>query len=255
MDTLPQGLASLPNELVLLIFEFILKITDKRQFLKTCKKYNLMTKQSFHHYEKNYEIENFDKIEKYCVEKFTLELCYDKYFEMVPERYIIASNNILIKSLILFDCLSLLELARKNGCNLYNVYGLAAFHGNLEILKWAKDKGFEFNSRYVVHVIQNGHLEVLKWMHDNYYINQLLRENMCNYAASSGQLDILKWTHENGYKWDASTCSNAALSGNVECLKYLRLNKCEWNKYVHQNANNYGHKELLEWAMENGCPI
>ena len=40
MNTLPQGLASLPNELILLIFDNILLITDKRQFLKTCTMYN-----------------------------------------------------------------------------------------------------------------------------------------------------------------------------------------------------------------------
>ncbi len=44
MITLPQGLASLPNELIITIFNFIRKITDKRQFLKTCKLHNNLLK-------------------------------------------------------------------------------------------------------------------------------------------------------------------------------------------------------------------
>ncbi len=245
----------LPNELILIIFEFILKITDKRQFLKTCKKYNITTKESFNNYEKNYKITHFGKIKKYCMEKFTLELCQDKYFDMIPERYIVAKNSVLIQALISYDCLSLLELAKENGCNLRNVNGHATFYGNLEILKWAKGKGFDFTSSYVIHAVQNGHLEAFKWMRDNYKIEEYIRDRLCDFSAYYGQLDILKWAHENGYTWNAKTCSSAAVNGHLECLKYLRENNCEWDNNVYLNANKYEHKGLLEWAMENGCPV
>ncbi len=245
----------LPNELILIIFELISKITDKRQFLKTCKKYNIITKKSFYNYENNYKIEKFDKIEKYSVEKFTLELCHDKYFEMIPESYIVANNGILIETLVFFDYLPLLILAKENGCNLDNVCSFAAFNGKLEILKWMKEKSCVFGPRDIMHVIQNGHLEVLKWICSNYNIGEFVKERLCDYAAFYGQLDILKWTHENDYTWDRLTCSNAAKNGHLECLKYLRLNGCEWNNYVYLNANEYKHMELLKWAMENGCPV
>ncbi len=254
MDTLPQGLASLPNELILLIFDNIKLITDKRQFLKTCKKYNKLTKKSFYNYEENYEIEKIDKIDKYCVEKFTLELCHDKYFAMIPERYIIPNNSVLIGALVFFDCLPLLIIAKEKGCDLDRVCEIACFNGKLEILKWTKEKGFAFSSLYAIYAIQNGHLEVLKWISANYNIIHI-KEYLCDYAASHGQLDILKWAHENGYPWNAGTCSNATYNGNLECLKYARLNGCEWDKNVYLNAKKYKHLELLKWAIENGCPI
>ncbi len=255
MDTLPQGLASLPNELILIIFEFIIKITDNRQFLKTCRKYNIITKELFHNYEKYYTIPYFDKIYDYCVEKFTLELCHDKYFEMIPERYIIPSNSILEQALVSFNCLPLLKLAKENGCNLYNVNGLAASNGNLEILKWAKGKGFEFYSRHIVYAIKNGHLEVLKWMANNYDVKEFIGNRLCDYSAFYGQLDMLIWGHENGYLWDEGTCSNAASNGHLSCLKYLRENNCEWDNKVYLHATKYKHTELLNWAIENGCPV
>ena len=49
---------SIPNELIILIFDLILLITDKRQFLKTCLHYNKLLKQTFLQYEQNYKIKN-----------------------------------------------------------------------------------------------------------------------------------------------------------------------------------------------------
>ena len=45
---------SLPNELILIIFNNISKITDKRQFAKVTNKYNIITKESFKLTENNF---------------------------------------------------------------------------------------------------------------------------------------------------------------------------------------------------------
>src|SRR4051812_21603237 len=120
MDTLPQWFASLPNELIIVVFDNILKITDKRQFLKTCITYNNLTKQSFANFENDNGIMYYDKliynsknnrhyynaeylkfkknyINKYCMEKFTIELCCDGYDELLPEIYFNKNNSIIIK--------------------------------------------------------------------------------------------------------------------------------------------------------------
>ncbi len=254
LTSLPQGLTSLPNELVLLIFEFILKKTDKRQFLKTCKKYNSLTKQSFYDYENNYKTKEFYKRDKYSVEKFTLELCYDNYCEMIPERYLIPSNNVLIRELVSFNCLPLLKLAHEKGCCIKYVANYAVDNGNLEILKWARKNGFNFRSMHIIEATQNGHFEMLKWMCDNYNIEGFIENEVCYYASYHGYLNILKWAHEEGYKWNAHACSIAARNGHLECLKYLREKNCKWNHDVYLNAKQNEHWELLEWAIENGCP-
>ncbi len=128
---------TLPNELILLIFDNILLITDKRKFLRTCIKYNDITKVSMCNFESNYKVKGFCKIDKYCVEKFTLEMCYESYFNMIPTSYINPKNEILIYASIFFDSIETLERAKNNNCNLENVHCYAVDLGNLDVLKWA----------------------------------------------------------------------------------------------------------------------
>ncbi len=150
MDKLPQGLVSvpqglsiLPDELILIIFENILLITDKRQFLKTCLKYNKITKQSFLHFENNFYSKPFYQIKDYSVEKFTLELCSDKYYDMIPNNYITPSNSVIVCVLAMNNCVPLLEIAKNNGCSFqfFNTY--ARFGEHPEVLKWGKENGYD----------------------------------------------------------------------------------------------------------------
>ncbi len=126
----------LPPELVLLIFNSIELITDKRQFLKTCKNYNMITKESMKNYEDNYTVKGFNMSRIHSVYKFTLELCHDKYFDKIPTSYINPKNPVLIEALVTFNCQSLFNVAKENNCNLINVCYFAAKNGNLDILKW-----------------------------------------------------------------------------------------------------------------------
>ncbi len=163
---LPQELASLPNELIIIIFNFIEKITDKRQFLKTCKLYNNLTKELIKNAENKF-IENYRRHGNgvvniyynlyilyhqrniYCMEKFTLELCYDSYFDMIPKLYFNKNNRQLVTLLVRYGKLDLLKFAIKNGCLLHrNTWEIADFYGHLDILKWAKENEYG-NSIYL----------------------------------------------------------------------------------------------------------
>jgi hypothetical protein len=99
----------------------------------------------------------------------------------------------------------------------------SAIHGNLKVLKWARENGCEWNS----------------WT--------------CAYAARNGHLHVLKWARENGCPWDSHTCARAALNGHLEILKWARENGCEWNSWTCENAALNGHLHVLKWAIENGC--
>ncbi len=137
MDT--QCLASLPDEIILVIFNFIKKITDKRQFLKTCSKYNNLTKELFEISENNSKLNLYGKtISEYSMEKFTLELCCDGYFNMIPKKYFNERNGVIIGLLVIYGKLELLKFAINNGCRFdYDTCILAAENGHLDVIKWA----------------------------------------------------------------------------------------------------------------------
>ena len=59
----------------------------------------------------------------------------------------------------------------------------------------------------VLMLLMNGHLEVLKWAREN---GCDWDSNTCSYAAENGHLEVLKWARENGCEWDSDTCAYAA---------------------------------------------
>ncbi len=162
METLPQGLASLPNEIIILIFDSISKITDKRHFLRTCVLYNNLTKFSMY----DYEMPEFYGKLKYSMEKFTLELCHDEYFGLIPKHYITPINKILVRCLANNDNvpLPLLELAGKKGCIVYignKIYPSDSFQ-HVDLL--GMDELWT-----CTYMAQNGHLSILKFLYENGY--------------------------------------------------------------------------------------
>ncbi len=273
----------IPNEVILIIFEFILKITDKRQFLKTCKHYNTITKESFRIYEYNYKIKDFDKINDYCMEKFTLELCHDKYFETIPKKYLIPTNKIImeqypcfgdikfsklreIKSYnyriynIFFDIgtnglVQILKLMKENGCNNRRFIGCihqAIGNGQLEVLKYIKSTGYNWGDLNYIYAIENGHLHILKWAKET---GSRLIISICANAASYGQLEILKWARKNGHNWGRNICRNAAQNGHLHVLKWAVENGCSWNYETCAAAASNGNIEILTWAINNGLKL
>ena len=66
----------------------------------------------------------------------------------------------------------------------------------MEVLKWARENGCEWNSL------------------------------TCSYAAEGGHLDVLQWARENGCECGAATCVCAARSGHLEVLRWARENGC-----------------------------
>ncbi len=246
---------TLPNDMIILIFETILLITDKRQFLKTCNRYNILTKESMIKYENNYCIKGFDKINKYCVQKFTLELSHDKYFDKIPEHYIFAENSILISASAYFGNILLLDKLKNISCYTHqlrtSVYDNAAKNGQLNVFDWAKENGYKDTCNSIFFAVKYGHLPLVQWLSRHC----IWDNDICTNSAKRGHLHILQWAHKSNFRWDEITCATASLHNQLPCLKYARENGCKWDKNVYLHAKNNSHMELLNWAIENGCPI
>lgn len=103
-----------------------------------------------------------------------------------------------------------------------------------------------------------GDIDGLKWLKNKEYI---FDENTCKYAARGGHLECLKWLHApddepwNGCGWNSETCSYAAENGHLDCLIYAHTNGCSWNRWTCICAARYGHLDCLMYAIENGCPL
>ncbi len=241
---------TLPNELILLIFDNITLITDKRQFLKTCMKYNKLTKYNFLQFENNYSIPNFNKINNHCVEKFTLELCHDRYFNMIPDYYITETNPIIAKALASFNCKKLLEIAKNKKCNIHGICSFAAFNGHLKVLKWAKANG-RFDRTFICeYAALNGHLNVLKWAaYENCYWGNQVFTN----AAHNGHLDCIMFACNYVKPRNKQLIGAiAARNGHLNIVKWAYNNGCIWDKNISDNAKQNGHNDILQWAIEKG---
>ncbi len=249
MDTLQQGLAGLPNELILIIFDYIQKITDKRQFLKTCKTYNKITKQSFANFENNmaviyfqklYDVRidimlpyNFDNklkqfrntyINKLCSEKFIIELSHDGYPNLISKSCLnLINNDLLITIFATYNNVELLEYVINENSITDLISSNGARNGHIPVVEFCKNKNYDINFRVCYGAAGNGHLDVIKWYINNGYD---WNPHGLQFAAYYGHVDIIKWVFDSGLKFSFQEI--------LEC------------------AAAYGHINIFEFGIEKG---
>ncbi len=134
--------------------------------------------------------------------------------------------------------------------NNINICAYIAGSGNLEMLKWAYENGYIWDSWVCECAAVNGYLDCLRYAHEH---KCPWDEWTCSNAAMNGYLDCLRYAYENGCPWDETTCSNAAMNGYLDCLRYAHENGCPWDKIVCSDAAINGYLDCLEYAHKNGC--
>jgi hypothetical protein len=157
----------------------------------------------------------------------------------------------LTESLALAGSVPALKKAVELGAPTDNLCFYAAKGGHLELLKWARQNGFPWDSDTCDNAAEGGHLELIKWAREN---GCPWDSGTCAEAALGGQLEVLKWARENGCPWDSDTCAYAALGGHLEVLKWAMENGCHWDDWTCLFAAEGGHLEVLKWAIKNGAP-
>ena len=173
-----------PLDIIIIIFSHIEKITDKRQFTRTCITYNNSTKKLIEIAESEIKIKTKIKenskylkyTKKYSVEKFTLELCNDSYFNLIPMSYLNPKNNIIIIASAIYGQEKLFKLAMKNGCDIditkkkRNVCDFAAIGGNLNILKIARLNGCEWREKTFELAAQSNNFHIMSELSNGFTI-------------------------------------------------------------------------------------
>ena len=111
------------------------------------------------------------------------------------------------------ECVDTLKSLHRRGRVTFDEYfcQMAAYGGQLEVLKWLRDNTCQWNSETTrLAAYYGGQLEVLK----------LARAHGCPWdmgtcvnVADGGQLEVLQWAHANGCAWEPEMCTRAAWGG------------------------------------------
>lgn len=102
-----------------------------------------------------------------------------------------------------------------------NITNLCAFHGYLELLKWAIDAGFPWNSRIYANAAMGGHLNILKWREEECHDGVLINDSVYKMALQYGHLHILQWAVSRGGWITRKMCNRATNYGHLHILKWM----------------------------------
>ncbi len=259
---------TLPPELINIIATYIQKITDKRQFTQTCITYNNITKPIIKNQETTIKIKYFEYPSNYCMEKFTLELCNDSYFNKIQNHYLSHQNEIIVRALTIYGQIELLELAMDNGCKLFkeidedmfepididniNSCSHAVIGGNIDMLMFVRSHGCKWDENTLELAAKVNQFNMLK----------LIKQNGCEIndcvslrVAENGNVEIMNWLIDNNCIIDNLACEFAADYGHLKMLKLLKKNNCYWDSDTCLAAATGGKLDCFQWLVENGCPL
>jgi hypothetical protein len=132
---------------------------------------------------------------------------------------------------------------------------VAAFKGNLEMVKYCVAKKCPIDVLTCANAAFNGHLECLKYLHEEAKAPWTC--GTASMAALNGHLHILEYLVERKYdQYDEFSCEVAAENGHLDCLKYLHETaKAPWNKEAVREAHENNHPECVQYLLDNNCPL
>lgn len=282
------------QDILQIIFNYC-PITDKRNFIRTCifcyklsvhmpviEKYFQEMINSTRYLELKFT--NFD-ISLY---KYTIELVYDGYTYLFPDRYLIPENGVL------YYCYKIYyQIAKTGNLNMLKLIlsklpyrsGIinritrgAAKGGHKFILEWLKENNYVINSHCAAeyatrgnhfellkwlyelsivlpnkaHVVKTNNMEIIKWFFEK---DGSIDEDCIYYAVKNNNMDLVEWFYQKDPNLLLVICECAIEEGKLEILKWASSH-CVLFRTKHYSCLTYGgHIEILEWLKENNYMI
>ena len=235
----------------------ITHITDLRNLSRVCKLYNKLCPNQINElenaYKKKYSSLTLVKyFEKYSIEKFTLEIVFDGYYDLLTEIYYNENNKIICAILALCGNIELLKRAHEKLCPIDDyIISCAAYGGNVDILDWVTlNCNVDINGSNICHNASiNGHINILEWVKLNNY--ELFVDTCTDTAMRYNYLNILEWLLHNGYNIKGTAFRIAARNGYLNILQWALQNNVQFDRSICKNAGIGGHVHILQWALEN----
>jgi hypothetical protein len=176
--------------------------------------------------------------------------------------------------------LTVLQYLHAEGCALSaDVCDAAAVSGDLEMLRWAREQGAQWEDDSILAVAAgSGNVELAAWVQqqpgvvvDSSAMTAAAKSGdiaMCEHlhlqqcsscpdaacaAAEGWHWDTLRWLQEHGCPWHQSVCNSIAESGELEVLQWVREQQGAeaWDtQTILQHAASSGSVELAAWVMQ-----
>ena len=262
-----------PSDIVRYIF-LICPISDKRSFIRTCREFSSYTilmpeiEKEFQRMileTKFFYSHNFTGFSN-PLYKYTIEIVYDNYDHLIPDKYIIPENRILHQYKKIYyraglrGNLSMIQRFLKLNKNSYDANNAdfamrgAAESGSTHILKWMRHNNYKFNRWTSAHAVKGNQFVILKWLIKR---GCLIDELCTKYSAKAGNLILLMWLLNKKkceIDWDAIYV--ASRNGHIDIIKFIyRKNIIRNHVVLYDGAMRGGSVNILEWILEKNYDV
>ena len=261
-------LSFFPSDIIRYIF-MICPISDKRSFIRTCKSFSsyailmLEIEKEFQKMileTKFFYSHNFTGFSN-PLYKYTIELVYDNYDHLIPDKYIIPENRILHQYKKIYyraglrGNLSMIQRFLKLDRNNYDADNAdfamrgAAESGSVHILEWMELNNYKFNEWTSARAVKGNQFVTLKWLNKH----GCLVDDLCvRYSAKTGNIKILEWLlnkKKGEVNWNVAY--DTSCKGHIDVIKFLyKKNIIKKNEAIYYGASQGGHVNILEWVFK-----
>jgi len=251
-------------ELTYKICSDIVRITDLRNLARVSTEFNKICTKCIPKLEDSYKQKYpnliFTKyLDKITIEKYTIEIILDEYYDQLPEKYYNKDNTIICVMLSFKERFDLLKYAQSKSCPITNdIIKCAAYVGRIDMIQWAIENipNIEISKEYAnicINLSYNGHIDVLDWMRNNNY--DIIIPDICSYAGRKGQLHVYQWLKTHNYELNYGIVDSAAANGHIHVLEWAHENNYIKNNNFCVTAAIYGQTKILQWALDHKYTI
>lgn len=148
-----------------------------------------------------------------------------------------------------FQCAEL--CFEEHGVALLTIVKQALLTGQVEVLEWARNKGFEFTKDHFFVAAVRGQTCILKWAGERNLL-EWYTTGIIMTAAEWGHLPIFEWCLATRRAIPVQAGLVAAREGQLEVLIYMReRNLLGVHSDLWYHASNCGRIEVLDWLYNN----